>query len=249
MCRRGEMLKTRHKVGAELPSKKLTQALLGHQQPSGAWLRKRSHVCGDVGRAHHTKLNLHANCGKNVVHEDGGMGFADARNGNSRSRAMRLWMKCAEYGTPFPSNAKIPLGYSAVGKRKKGLKYQPTAQTTSTRRVGWNVSIRLPQHTHKICVPPSAGKQEYARNSRPVWSSLMSAPLVKYPFAPVRTAATTDSLRAALPKSSANRENTALLKAFLAYTTKKEKIYLTVQFTERVESSGRDGGGGIYMRG
>lgn len=43
----------------------------------------------------------------------------------------------------------------------------------------------------------------------------MSAPLVKYPLAPVRTTATTDSRRAALSKSSAKRENTALLKAFL----------------------------------
>lgn len=46
----------------------------------------------------------------------------------------------------------------------------------------------------------------------------MSAPLVKYPFAPVRTTATTDSLFAALSKSSATRENTALLNAFFDYS-------------------------------
>lgn len=67
------------------------------------------------------------------------------------------------------------------------------------------------------------GGSEAKRDSRSVWISLMSAPLVKYPFAPVRTTATTDSLCSALDRSSARREKTALLKAFLDYRTGEEQ--------------------------
>lgn len=51
----------------------------------------------------------------------------------------------------------------------------------------------------------------------------MSAPLVKYPPAPVSTTASTDSLRSALSRSSAKRENTALLKEFLDYRKHKPR--------------------------
>lgn len=71
----------------------------------------------------------------------------------------------------------------------------------------------------------------------------MSAPLVKYSPAPVRITASTDSLRSAVSRSAAKRENTALLKEFFDYSSMTEE--------PQIGGGGfRVGGqeGGTYMR-